>query len=1192
MVRRCRLSPCCVSFARLLSSSRGGLNPSSPQLPRSGVWTTLLAASAILTLAGFGLPLAGQNQPSRQAIVPAPGKSAVRQVRHNTSTPYKLETYSPLQPDQYIYENGPINGGFNAWTVNQGFVVSDAFVVSNGGSNINGFSFGAWLMQGDVLTSAEVSITSSEFGGTSFFDQSLDFTQSNCYTNDFGFTICTETASFSGPTLSAGTYWVNLQNASVPTGNSVLWDQNSGDNCQSPGCPSVASENGIGTIPSESFTLSGSPGNSTTTTLLAPSSSPAGQPVTLEATVRNQAGTLVTIGSVTFFSGEQVLGTVQANGSSGFTAALKTRFGPGSYSLTAQYKGNDVLLDSQSSAEPLTVSGTEPTVSTLSVTPAGPNYDFTLSVSGSGNAPLSGTATLNNLTNGVLLGNILVPTGASTFLPESSKATGLAPVGVVVADFNGDGYLDIAVTNNLANNVGVLLGNRDGTFQTQLTSATGAGPTGIVAWDFDADGVMDLAVANASAGNVSILKGTGQGTFTQTTASLGPTSSPFALVVGDFNNDGMADLAVTDTTGNGVWILLGRGDGTFNLQDLYPVGSDPMGIAVGDFNGDGNADLAVTNFHDGTVSVLLGNGDGTFRQQMVTPVGGNPLGIAVADFTLDGKLDLVVANLQDDTISVLRGNGDGTFPTQQTRTTGSLPYGVVVADFNGDGFPDIAVSNSADAPGNSVSVLLNDTQGSFGTQQSYPVGVNPYGIAAGDFDGNGAPDLATANNGDNTTSVLLGDTVATAQLNNIQVCGVGDQSIQSSFSPNGAFYFGSVSNTVSVMGCGLITSTTTLGGSPNPSPHLQPVNFTASVTVPPGGPAPSGTVTFTDTFNGVQTTLCSGVQLNQLGTAGCSTATLACGTHSQLVARYSGDKNYLPSVGTDNPPQVVTGCGDFTVHISPASVEVTQTYNNNNDPFHAQAINLTVQPLNGYSNPVQLSCSVSPVLNGGSCTVNPPTSGLLAAGNLSTTLTISVGGTTPTGPYTVTIQAQDDTGLMHSATLGLTVDEKTTGLTMVTGGAGPPVPVIFGPGPAVVTNFSCSLVSGTGITGTEDFGLIGGVCSFNQTTTSLPDPVVVTITGCTIAQLGAGTRIYASLWFGLPGVVLLGSFRRRPRPGKELLRWVGLFLALLVLLAGVGCGGVGQTTPSGSYLVLVQGTGADGTVYSAVIPVTVTPLGR
>ena len=106
-----------------------------------------------------------------------------------------------------------------------------------------------------------------------------------------------------------------------------------------------------------------------------------------------------------------------------------------------------------------------------------------------------------------------------------------------------------------------------------------------------------------------------------------------------------------------------------------------------------------------------------------------------------------------------------------------------------------------------------------------------------------------------------------------------------------------------------------------------------------------------------------------------------------------------------------------------------------------------------------------------------------------------------------------------------------------------------GPPTVVVNNFSCPLVSGTGIKGTEDFGVIGGVCSFNQTTTNLPEPMVVTITGCTIAELGTGTRVYASLWFGLPGVVLLGSFRRS---GERFLRVLALLLPISILLIGMG----------------------------------------
>jgi archaellum component FlaF (FlaF/FlaG flagellin family) len=156
---------------------------------------------------------------------------------------------------QTVYDNGPVNGNTDAWTINFGFVVSDTFTVANNGTQITGFSMYDWLFPGDTLTSAEIAITSGENGGTSYFDQVVNFTQSACSSNTFGFNVCLESSSFNGPTLNAGTYWINLENASVPSGDPVYWDENSG--------PASASENTVGSIPSEAFTVSGTQPGST-----------------------------------------------------------------------------------------------------------------------------------------------------------------------------------------------------------------------------------------------------------------------------------------------------------------------------------------------------------------------------------------------------------------------------------------------------------------------------------------------------------------------------------------------------------------------------------------------------------------------------------------------------------------------------------------------------------------------------------------------------------------------------------------------------------------------------------------------------------------------------------------------------------------------------------------------------------------
>ena|SRR5579863_604402 len=159
---------------------------------------------------------------------------------------------------QVLVNNGPINGTTDAWTINFGFVVSDSFSIGFA-STTTALAFGAWVTPGDTLESAEVSITSSEFGGTTYFDNVVTFTQNGCSGNQYGFNVCTETSSFLGLiNLAAGSYWLNLQNATTAEGNPIYWDENSG--------PSSASENAVGTIPSEAFTLWAGETTTTTTT--------------------------------------------------------------------------------------------------------------------------------------------------------------------------------------------------------------------------------------------------------------------------------------------------------------------------------------------------------------------------------------------------------------------------------------------------------------------------------------------------------------------------------------------------------------------------------------------------------------------------------------------------------------------------------------------------------------------------------------------------------------------------------------------------------------------------------------------------------------------------------------------------------------------------------------------------------------
>jgi hypothetical protein len=148
------------------------------------------------------------------------------------------------------YNNGPINGTTDAWTINFGYVVSDTFT-SNGGP-INSISFGVWEFPGDTMQTVDYTLTQSENG--TGIGRTVIVTDTYISTNQYGYNI--DLIKFNvGTSLATGTYWLNLYNATVPSGDPVYWDENSGQGCGGTGCPSQASESAVGTIPGEAFTV-------------------------------------------------------------------------------------------------------------------------------------------------------------------------------------------------------------------------------------------------------------------------------------------------------------------------------------------------------------------------------------------------------------------------------------------------------------------------------------------------------------------------------------------------------------------------------------------------------------------------------------------------------------------------------------------------------------------------------------------------------------------------------------------------------------------------------------------------------------------------------------------------------------------------------------------------------------------------
>jgi hypothetical protein len=241
---------------------------------------------------------------------------------------------------------------------------------------------------------------------------------------------------------------------------------------------------------------------------------------------------------------------------------------------------------------------------------------------------------------------------------------------------------------------------------------------------------------------------------------------PESVAVGDFNGDRRPDVVTANGDSDDVSVLLGDGAGGFTAAAPVPAGDGAWFVAAGDLNRDRKPDLAVANVYEDTVSILLGDGSGDFAAGAVVPVGHIPYGIAIADLNRDKKADLAVANQFSRTVSILLGDGAGGFSAAPGSpiAVGAGPSWVVAEDLDDDERVDLAVANQGS---DTVSILLGDGAGGFAAASGSPVRVascfrpggacGPTGIAAADLNGDDAIDLATSNMFSDNVSVLLGD---------------------------------------------------------------------------------------------------------------------------------------------------------------------------------------------------------------------------------------------------------------------------------------------------------------------------------------------------------------------------------------------------------------------------------------------------
>ncbi len=394
------------------------------------------------------------------------------------------------------------------------------------------------------------------------------------------------------------------------------------------------------------------------------------------------------------------------------------------------------------------------------------------------------TANASNNTVSLLLNTTTPGASIPTYTTITNYTSGNYSTMAVFSDCNGDGKKDMLVVNYYADSVSVLmntspLGVSPLTYSMKTNFTTGTHPSAVAVGDLNGDGMPDIAVADNGADSVSVLMNTtspGASTPSNAAAVRFPTgSSPSAVTIVDLNGDGNRDMAVANYSGTGKVSVFfntttpGAAIPAMSAKTDFSTGSLPFSIVSGDVNGDGKNDLATAN-RSGTISVLLnttvpGASTPSFAAKTDFAAGNDPISICIGDLNGDGKPDLSVVNKTTNLISVLLntttpGASAATFTVKNDFTTGAGPRSIGIGDLNGDGKPDL-VSGNYDA--NTVSIIINtttpgETTASFAGKVDFATDASPTSVAIGDCNGEGKPDIATSNDDNKTMSVLLNTT--------------------------------------------------------------------------------------------------------------------------------------------------------------------------------------------------------------------------------------------------------------------------------------------------------------------------------------------------------------------------------------------------------------------------------------------------
>lgn len=914
-----------------------------------------------------------------------------------------------------------------------------------------------------------------------------------------------------------------------------------------------------------------------------------GSVVTLTASVA--AGTSrVTAGQVNFCDASaryctdiHLLGTAQLT--SNGIATLSFVPGAGQHSYKAIFLESGAGAGSLSNVVTLVVAAAPAPVYTdatsLSETGQPGDYSLTATVIGAGgSAPPTGsisfvdTSNANTQLASAHLGAAIPGVG---WRISQTPAINQSPIGEVVADFNGDGILDLALlwANGTYNegpySVTTLLGKGDGTYITgptlQALDAQMTEPSFIVG-DFNGDGKPDIAILSSNtileSDYVTVLAGNGNGSFAAPQTSLayseGVVGGDFihgALVAADFNGDGKLDVAVVgDYVLGGVTVILGNGDGTFKSAGPNLEVSKTYGlIATGDFNGDHIPDLVATQyFGPGGATVFLGKGDGTFTTGSFLPVDEFPSAIVVGDFNQDGVLDLAFG--YEGAAAVYLGKGDGTFTQGPNSPIIGAGQSLVAGDFNLDGKLDLAgIDNYYDQ----IDLFTGAGDGTFTKSVTTPnvsdVFVGPFAIVAADFNGDGTPDLAMLTTNVSTASILLSEPteIATATVTGLAPIGTQTHIVEAHYLGDST-YPPSISGTVTLF------------------PGMAPVRFS-----PAGGtyPAPQ-TITLSESIPGATIYYSVSGALNTNG-----------------LMQYTSPIS-LPVAGRVEIQAYATGTGYGMSEIAVADFTLT--------PAGTAPANVSLTP-SASAITDQQSVSIAVTVSGSSGQAVPTGSLSLIVGTFTTQVELKDGAVTLNIPSSAFRAGANSVTVTYSGDMVYSMEKATTTITVSPVVISPPSPLSISAGGSATAKLALSAgstYSGTlhltcAMTSSPAAAQNLPTCSLNPTSVAIAPKgtgsatfTVQTIGTSPTASLDIDVFGGSLRWIGgaaLAGVILLGLPDRRRRR---------LWMISLVAIAGAtglfGCGGsttsptVSSTpqTTAGNYAFSVTATDASNAEITVV----------